>query len=167
MTIYIPEKSGFDEFKIVENDDLIKISNGKKSHNIDLKLLGNNLYSLLIDNQSYTIEASKNKSEIRIIINQNEFIIPVMSSREKIESEIMGSSSSTDEKGEIRSPMPGLILKIEVEKGDPVQPGQPLMIMEAMKMENEIRAQFDGEVKEILVKENQKVEKDDLLLRIG
>jgi biotin carboxyl carrier protein len=42
-----------------------------------------------------------------------------------------------------------------------------LIIMEAMKMENEIRSQIDGKIQEVKVTENQKVEKDDLLLRIG
>lgn len=166
MKIYIPEKNSFAEFEIIENGDLLTISDGKKTHNIDLKLLGNNLYSLIIDNQSYTIEATKSKGEVRIVFDQNEYTVPVMSNREKIESEILGTSASAEGKGEIRSPMPGLILKIEVEKGDSIQSGQPLIIMEAMKMENEIRAQFDGDVQEILVKENQKVEKGDILIRI-
>jgi biotin carboxyl carrier protein len=167
MKIFIPEKNSFAEFEIIENGDVLTISNSKKTHNIDLKPLGKNLYSLLIDNHSYTIEATKSKGEVRIVFDQHEYTVPVMNSRERIESEILGSSASADEKGEIRSPMPGLILKIEVEKGDAVQSGQPLLIMEAMKMENEIRAQFNGEVKEILIKENQKVEKGDLLIRIG
>ncbi len=55
---------------------------------------------------------------------------------------------------------------MEVKEGDTVQTGQPLIIMEAMKMENEIRSQVDGEIQEILVKENQKVEKNDLLLKV-
>jgi biotin carboxyl carrier protein len=167
MKIYIPEKNGFNEFDISENGDLLKISNGKKVHNVDLQTLGKNLYSLLIDGESYTLEASQEKGEIRIVFNQHEYIIPVMNKRQKIEAEILGSSELLEEKGEIRAPMPGLILKVEVREGDSVESGQPLLIMEAMKMENEIRAQLNGKIQEILVKENQKVEKNDLLLRIG
>ena len=62
--------------------------------------------------------------------------------------------------------MPGLVLKIEVERGQAIRVGQPLVIMEAMKMENEIRSQIDGTIQEVLIKENQKVEKNDLLLKI-
>lgn len=167
MKIYIPEKNGFKEFDISENGNLLKISNGKKVYHIDLQSLGNNLYSLLIDNESYTIDAYQENGEIRIVFNQHEYIVPVMNQRRKIEAEILGSSKLLEEKGEIRAPMPGLILKIEVKEGDSVESGQPLLIMEAMKMENEIRAQLNGKIQEILVKENQKVEKNDLLLRIG
>lgn len=167
MEIYIPEKNNFKKFEVIENNGLLKISNGKKVYQVDLKLLDKNLYSLMIDNQSYIFEAVENGKEIKIILNQHEYSIPVLNNREKIEAEMMGSSSLSEEKGEIRAPMPGLILKIEVQKGDAVTVGHPLIIMEAMKMENEIRSQIDGKIQEVQVKENQKVEKDDLLLRIG
>ena len=167
MEIYIPEKNNFKKFEVIENNGLLKISNGKKVYQVDLKLLDKNLYSLMIDNQSYIFEAVENGKEINIILNQHEYSIPVLNNREKIEAEMMGSSSLSEEKGEIRAPMPGLILKIEVQKGDTVTVGHPLIIMEAMKMENEIRSQIDGKIQEVQVKENQKVEKDDLLLRIG
>lgn len=167
MEIYIPENNSFKKYEVIENSGLLRISDGKKVYHVDLRLLDKNLYSLMIDNQSYTFEVTESGKEIKIILNHYEYAIPVLNQREKIEAEILGSSSLSEEKGEIRAPMPGLILKIEIQKGNAVAAGQPLIIMEAMKMENEIRAQIDGEVQEIFISENQKVEKDDLLLRIG
>jgi len=55
--------------------------------------------------------------------------------------------------GEVIAPLPGLILKILVKDGDTVSEGQPVLIMEAMKMENEIEAPVSGTVSEILVSE--------------
>lgn len=166
MKIYIPQKNKFAEFEVIEKDGVLEISDGKRTNLVDLKQLDSNHFSLIIDNQSSLIEARAGDGEIRIVINQNEYIVPVLSERKKIEAEILGETEIVDAKGEVLAPMPGLILKIEVEKGQAIQPGQPLVIMEAMKMENEIRSQIEGKIQEVLIKENQKVEKNDLLMRI-
>ncbi len=166
MKMYIPKGNRFTEFEVAEEDGVLKISDSKQQHTIDLKALDRNLFSVLIDNQSHLIEAIQRDKNIQVILNQHQYVVPVLNEREKIEAEIIGESESLASIGEIRAPMPGLILRMEVEKGDTVQTGQPLIIMEAMKMENEIRSQVDGEIQEILVKENQKVEKNDLLLKI-
>ncbi len=59
--------------------------------------------------------------------------------------------------------MPGSISKIKVNVGDQVKKGDILLVLEAMKMENEINATDDGKVKEILVKKGQKVSGGDIL----
>jgi biotin carboxyl carrier protein len=66
----------------------------------------------------------------------------------------------------IKSSMPGKIVRILCKRGDAVTAEQPLLIIEAMKMENEIRAPLDGIVEEISVQEGQKVETGALLLRL-
>ena len=58
----------------------------------------------------------------------------------------------------IRSPMPGKVVKVLVRVGDQVKAGQGLIVVEAMKMENELRAPRDGRVKEVPVREGQAVE---------
>ena len=62
------------------------------------------------------------------------------------------------------APMPGLIVRVNVEPGMEVQPGQGLVVMEAMKMENEMRASHDCKVKEILVKAGDSVESGQTLV---
>jgi len=166
MKMFIPKDKGFAEYHITEEEDILKIFDGSRFYHVDLKPLNGNLFSLLVDNQSFVIEALQEEKAIRISLNQHEYNMPVLSERQKMEAEIAGASEHLATKGEVRAPMPGLILKIEIEKGTSIQTGQPLIIMEAMKMENEIRSQIDGEIHEILVRENQKVEKNDLLIRI-
>ncbi len=68
---------------------------------------------------------------------------------------------------EIRAPMPGLVLRIEVKEGDRVEENGILMVMEAMKMENEIFAPVAGSVKRILVKQGDQLMADDLLMVLG
>ncbi len=64
----------------------------------------------------------------------------------------------------LRAPMPGLVIKVEVKEGDQVVPGQGLVIVEAMKMENELRAEGEGRVGRVLVAAGQTVEKDQVLV---
>ena len=63
--------------------------------------------------------------------------------------------------------MPGKILRVHIKKGDLVKKGQSLMVMEAMKMENEIKATQDGVVKEIKVNEGQAIETGADLIILG
>jgi biotin carboxyl carrier protein len=60
--------------------------------------------------------------------------------------------------------MPGLLLKLKKNIGDKVKAGEPLLILEAMKMENEIRSPIEGIVKNIMYKEGQTVEKNSIIL---
>ncbi len=67
----------------------------------------------------------------------------------------------------VKAPMPGLVLRIEAKVGDVVKQNQLLMVMEAMKMENEIFAPVAGTIKEIRVKQGEQLSADDVLLVIG
>lgn len=68
---------------------------------------------------------------------------------------------------EIKAPMPGLAIRFEVKVGDTVQPDQVLMVMEAMKMENEIYSPCAGTVKQILVNQGEQLQADTVLMIIG
>ncbi|MFQ6075542.1 MAG: biotin/lipoyl-containing protein [Candidatus Bathyarchaeia archaeon] len=70
------------------------------------------------------------------------------------------------EGGVVRTPMPGVIVSINCGVGDRVEAGDPIMVLEAMKMENEIRAPKPGVVKRIQVSERQKVDHGDVLVVI-
>lgn len=66
----------------------------------------------------------------------------------------------------IKAPMPGLILKIKKKAGEHVEIGEPLIVLEAMKMENEIRSPSTGTITEINYTEGSSVEKDAVILKI-
>jgi len=67
----------------------------------------------------------------------------------------------------IIAPLPGLILKIHVKPGDVVKAGQNLVVMEAMKMENDVQAPGNGTVKSILIKEGDSVNEGDVLIELA
>ncbi|MTI94523.1 MAG: biotin/lipoyl-binding protein [Firmicutes bacterium] len=69
-------------------------------------------------------------------------------------------------KGAVTAPMPGTVLKVIAAEGDTVSAGQPLLILEAMKMENKITAPAAGTVSEIAVSQGQSVDTGQLLVRI-
>jgi pyruvate carboxylase subunit B len=64
------------------------------------------------------------------------------------------------------APMPGLVVRVNVKAGDTVEAGQGLIVMEAMKMENELRVQAAGRVKTVLVTPGSVVEKGALLIEL-
>ena len=75
------------------------------------------------------------------------------------------SGNGTGKKDGVKSPLPGVILDIKVKEGDTVKKGQTVIILEAMKMENNINAHKDGKVVEIKVKQGDSVlEGTDLII---
>ncbi|RMD45793.1 MAG: biotin/lipoyl-binding protein, partial [Aquificota bacterium] len=68
--------------------------------------------------------------------------------------------------GDVSSPMPGKVVSVKVSSGDKVKKGDVLLIVEAMKMENEIHAPIDGEITEVYVNEGDKVNPDECLIKI-
>lgn len=69
--------------------------------------------------------------------------------------------------GDIKSPLPGVILDVMVREGDAVKTGQKIMLLEAMKMENNIEADRDGVVKSLKVRKGDSVLEGDVLVTIG
>ena len=77
-----------------------------------------------------------------------------------------GTSTDSPEDKIIKAPMPGMVLSTAVKPGDKVTKGTTLLIIEAMKMENMIKAPYDGVVREVLVTESQAVDKNDNLVEL-
>lgn len=64
----------------------------------------------------------------------------------------------------IKAPMPGMVLSVDVKEGDEVQKGDPVLVLEAMKMENVLKADGDGKVKQVNVKKGDAVEKNAVMV---
>jgi pyruvate carboxylase subunit B len=78
----------------------------------------------------------------------------------------MQKQSSSKHELTIKAPMPGLVVAVEVQIGDVVAPGSGLLILEAMKMENEIRSQAKARVRKIDVEKSSRVEKGQTLIHL-
>ncbi|HEX2923348.1 MAG TPA: acetyl-CoA carboxylase biotin carboxyl carrier protein subunit [Chloroflexota bacterium] len=79
---------------------------------------------------------------------------------------IVGGKSATRARAELRAPMPGLVVRIDVAEGEHVDAGQRLLVLEAMKMENDLPAPRAGRVSNLAVTAGQTVEMGQILLRL-
>lgn len=149
--------------EILEDGPIKKVSVNGKIYEVDYNRGGDSIYSIIINNHSHGVQISPISHTAYTIMNKGElFQIELKSELEKIHN----ARSSADSIGRqvVEAPMPGVILKIYAKKGDIVKRGDPLCVLVAMKMENEIRATADGVVKDILVEENAKVGLNDRIM---
>jgi biotin carboxyl carrier protein len=105
-------------------------------------------------------------SDGRLVVGGSEHPLHVESEARHRAGRIRSASPGGRRARDVRAPMPGLIVAVEVEEGDRVETGSGLVVIEAMKMENEIVAPAPGIVREVGVLAGQAVEKDVLICRI-
>ena len=136
---------------------------------LDITDNGDGSFHLIYNNKSYNIELlESNYLEKKYVLNINEKEISVgLKDELDLAIEKMGFSSKKAESGgQIYSPMPGLVIRLEKQEGDEAEEGDVLMILEAMKMENIIKSPFKSVVKKIHVKEGETVSKRQLLIEL-
>jgi pyruvate carboxylase subunit B len=94
------------------------------------------------------------------------FDVEALDERTRAIRDLSGTSAAPVGPAPLKAPMPGLIVRVHVQVGEAVQPGQALVVMEAMKMENELRATAGGKVKAIVAGPGTAVEKGALLIEL-
>jgi pyruvate carboxylase subunit B len=99
-------------------------------------------------------------------LDGHRFDVEALDERARAIRELSGTSAGPSGPAPLKAPMPGLIVRINVQAGDAVQAGQGLVVMEAMKMENELRATAAGKVKAVVVAPGTAVEKGALLIEL-
>jgi pyruvate carboxylase subunit B len=95
------------------------------------------------------------------------FEIEALDERRRSIRDMSGAGLKSAGPAPLVAPMPGLVVRINAKVGDQVQPGQPLVVMEAMKMENELRSTSAGTVKVVRVEQGAVVEKGTILVELG
>ena len=148
-----------DESGVVTVDD--------QAYAVDLQSIdGGFHYSLLVGADSHEIFVERCDDVCFVTLDERRFRVQIMvegarqATRPRGESEESGTV-------EVASPMPGMVVAVLVEVGQEVRTGEGLLILEAMKMENEIRATRTGVVEAVHVQPGQRVSQDDVLVRIG
>lgn len=130
---------------------------------VDGKKTGRTNYSLIVDNRSFEIEVDHAEDEYRVLVDGRNYHVNLVDERRV---RIGGGQSEIQPQGrqKVSVPMPGKVIAVLVSEGDSIEKGQGLVIVEAMKMENEVRSPIAGEVKEIKVKAGDAVEGGAVLL---
>jgi len=127
-------------------------------------------FHIIKDNKSYTVEVVKsNPSEksFTVKVNGNNYQLSVKDKFDELLKSLGFDDLNAKKVNEIKAPMPGLVLEVRVTEGDPVKKGDPILVLEAMKMENIIKSPTDGIVKKINVKKGVAVEKNQVLINFG
>jgi len=126
------------------------------------------LRHLLADDRSLplVVQPGDARGRYRIQVRGRHFDVEVVDERTRAIRELTGRSSGARGPRPVRAPMPGLILRVEVEPGQTVRPGQGVVIVEAMKMENELKAETGGVVSKVHVTTGQAVEKGTVLVEL-
>jgi biotin carboxyl carrier protein len=133
----------------------------------DLVEVSDGYFHILLESKSYKAEIVKTDPATKSFqIKVNGTIFPVeVKDKFDLLLEKMGMNASTTSKvNTIKAPMPGLIIDLKVKSGDAVKSGDPLLILEAMKMENIIKAPGEGVVKTVRIKKGDSVEKNQVLI---
>ena len=134
-------------------------------HTVDFRTIdGNSLYSLLMDNTSWEALVERSGDEYRVLIEGGLHVVTVQDERTRKMAKAGDGSAALVGDAIIKAPMPGLVRGVSVAVGDAVKARQGIVILEAMKMENELRTPRAGVVKEIRVKPGEKVEKGQALV---
>ncbi len=130
---------------------------------VDGKKTGLTNYSLIVDNRSFEIEVDISEDEYRVLVDGRSYHIDLLDERRM---RVGGLQSAIQLQGRqnVSVPMPGKVIAVLVSEGDAVERGQGLVIVEAMKMENEVRCPINGEVKEVRVKPGDALEAGAILV---
>ncbi|MGA7841707.1 MAG: biotin/lipoyl-containing protein, partial [Candidatus Acidiferrales bacterium] len=119
------------------------------------------IYSILINGRSLEVRMERLGAELRAITGTRQFKVVVQDEREWRRDRV--SAAEAEGRQKILAPMPGKIVRVLVKTGDAVRAGQGLLVVEAMKMQNEIRAPKTGTVDRLAVIEGQTVNSGEVV----
>lgn len=165
-TTYATYVDGEEHQVIIHNDGSVEMDG--EQFEVDLRHITNNVvFSMLIEGRSHEVYASLEDGAWRILLDGERYEVSVEDERTRRIRGLQGGDKKLVGDVQIKAPMPGLVVKVPVEVGQIVAANAPLIILEAMKMENELRAPRAGVVKEIRVSPRQTVELQQVLIILG
>ena len=129
---------------------------------------GSPVRGLIVGGRSHRVVAERSgRGRWRLGLRGSVVHADVVDERTRTIREMVGSGAAAAGPAPVVAPMPGLVVKVEVSEGDHVQAGQGVAIVEAMKMENELRASAPGVVTRVHVRQGDAVEKDQVLVDLS
>jgi biotin carboxyl carrier protein len=143
----------------------VTLEDGHSAH-IDAGMLADgHAYSLLIDDRSVDVAVEESPgNRLEVLISGRRYSTEVLGEREWLARSIQGEAPEGDRS--VRAVMTGVVRDVLVQPGDSVARGQTLFILEAMKMENEVKAERDGRVARVAAASGQSVTIGDVVVEI-
>ncbi len=154
------------------------LDGGKREETIDVSMQGPGLYevringklhrvdafrhdygtvSMIVDTQSYSVTLDTGKTGVKVHIRDSVYPLEILD-EQRLRMRRASGKFTVEGKQTLTSPMPGKVVKLLARPGDAVKEGQGIVVVEAMKMENELKSPKDGKLLEVLVVEGQAVE---------
>lgn len=155
-------------YKITIEDTTIDLST-EQVKELDLVKTGSDAYHLLQQNQSFDInvvEADYNAKVLTLEVNGSKYTMNIEDEYDQLVDKMGLSVGGSQVLKNVKAPMPGLILDVLVQAGQAIAKGDQLLILEAMKMENVLKAEGEGVVKSIEVSKGNAVEKGQILIEM-
>jgi biotin carboxyl carrier protein len=154
------------EFEI-EIVDERRIRIGDRLLEVDFESVsGQPVFSLILDGKSYESFVYQGDEDWEVLLRGRQYQVNVEDEREKRLRAAAGGGVAEGGEFHLKAPMPGLVVAVPVAEGQEVKKGQVLLILESMKMQNELKAPRDGVVDRIRVKAGESVEQKQTLLSV-
>lgn len=147
--------------------DKNEISVNAQPFNWDMVEIKDGNFHVLYNNRSFNaevLEADYQTKSFLIKINKSKYSISLKDRFDILLDQLGMSNANAVKVNDLKAPMPGLIVDIKVQVGDIVKKGDTILILEAMKMENILKASGDGIVKNIKIAPKQNVEKNQVMI---
>ena len=167
--MYVAKVNDELEVTVVKKSEAEYTLDGKNVE-LDLLQIANNRYHILLNNKSYTVETvgfDQEQKTGKILVNNRLYEVKLKDETDLLLEKYGVETQSKKTINEIKSPMPGLVIKVIVEPGNAIDKGQPLLVLESMKMENVIKAQGNGIIDTVHCKVGDTVEKNQLLIKLA
>ncbi|HLN21887.1 MAG TPA: acetyl-CoA carboxylase biotin carboxyl carrier protein subunit [Bacteroidales bacterium] len=140
---------------------------GKRDYEVKLKSDEKYGTYILWKNRKYPVEIIRSRqNKYEILFNDISYTFTVETPFSLQRMKVLNAKKEKVEKEYVKAPMPGKIIDVLVREGATIQRGEPVVILEAMKMQNEIMAPASGTVTKVSARNNTNVMKDDILVEI-
>lgn len=150
---------------VIDIIDEQRISLNGEEYDIDFDSIGDQpIFSLILGGDSYEAFVYPDEGKWQVLLHGRFFIAHVEDERERKLQQASKGTISSNSKFYLKAPMPGLVIDVPVKEGQDVKEGDILIILESMKMQNELRSPRDGVVTNVKVLQGESIEQNKTLL---
>jgi len=166
--MYKIQVNGSAPYEVEEiNGSSASVRINQKEYEVNICRLDERRLSLIIGTESFVaelVETGETGKAMSLKVNNRLYKIELQDSLDQMLKSLGMDAGATAKVNQVKAPMPGLVLELRVSEGQQVSKGDPLLVLEAMKMENIIKSPADAVVSKIHVQKSAAVEKNQVLI---
>ncbi len=152
------------KISLEKKENIFMVSDGEKTYKADICFISPNIISIIIEGRSYRVYFARDRDKRFLSLEGQQFIVQEpLEGKEVLQKDEV---KSREDELVVKAPMPGKVIKIDVSEKEEVRKNQTLAVVEAMKMENEIKSTIEGYVKKIFVCAGDLVDSEKPLIEL-